>query len=89
MNIMSWSDFINLPPEKRKEVLPTVVTMDGEPYGLVAPPDDVVYIGDMHPRVKIQLKAREALARKGMPKNDGHKIFLTKDRKDVLMAPKG
>lgn len=54
------------------ELLPAVVTFDGEPFFLAAPATgkerQYIYIGDMHPRVQIQLRAKEDVVRRGMTK---------------------
>ncbi len=45
---------------------PAWLTHDGTPYALVCLPEQIIYIGDLHPRVQHQLRAREAQVRHGM-----------------------
>lgn len=78
MNTISKSDFLHLPNENAKAILPVILLFDGEPYALVCLPEDVLYIKDMHPRVQIQFKAREAQVRQGMAKKEeeNKRIYL-------------
>lgn len=61
------SEFRQLSGEQILENLPFILLMEGEPMCIVARPEDVIYLGDLHPRVKIQLKNMENKVRMGMP----------------------
>ena len=67
MNIITWSKLKTTPRAEIEAMMPLTVTFDGEPVGIFSKAGDVIVIGDMHPRVQMQLRAREQLARKGMP----------------------
>jgi len=81
MNSVSKSDFARLTAQEIKSILPTVFKVEGEAVAIVCQPEDVIFIGDMHPRVKNQLKALEAKARLGMMKFDPVDIVLSELRK--------
>jgi hypothetical protein len=63
MNTMTKTDLFKLPAAKIKELLPLVITSDGEIVCVMVDTEKVLLIDDLHPRVQIQLKARETLAR--------------------------
>ena len=67
---MSRTQFLQLPIEEAKSILPLVLTYNGEAVMLCAKPEDFIFLGDMHPRIKHMLKAMEARARVGMPKDN-------------------
>lgn len=61
--------FCKLTREGLKDIIPVEITLDGEVIGAFVDPNEIIYIGDLHPYVRNSLKAKEALARSGMPKN--------------------
>lgn len=48
---------------------PFSVTSNGEEVAYFCRKDGVIVVDDLHPRVRNQLRAREQMARRGMPKN--------------------
>jgi len=70
MNVLTKSEFNRKPASEVLELAPIKILSDGELIGFFGKLEDFIYIGDMHPRVKIQLKAREQLARTGMVSKD-------------------
>ena len=68
MNTINVSVFRSLTVEKMREAMPFTLLADGEPIAVVSKAEDVIVISDMHPRVRIQFKAKEAVIRRGMPK---------------------
>ncbi len=64
---MPVSEFRKLNKKELQQVAPVILTFDGEVIGHFCEVDEVVVIGDMHPRVQRQFKAREQLVRRGMP----------------------
>jgi len=47
-------------------LMPCILTFNGEPVALVAAPEDVIIVSDLHPRVRNTLRAQEKRARAGM-----------------------
>jgi hypothetical protein len=70
MNVISVTEFRKLSMPKIKELMPLKLLADGEPVAFVGHVDDFIYIGDMHPRVQNQFRAREELVRSGMTTRD-------------------
>jgi len=68
MNSLAKSDIYNLSAEKLAKLAPIDVTCYGESLFILCNAKDVIVVSDLHPRVKMQLKALEAKARMGMPK---------------------
>lgn len=68
MNTVNVSVFRSLTVEKMRGLMPFTLLADGEPIAVVSKAEDVIVISDMHPRVRIQFKAKEAMIRRGMPK---------------------
>ena len=54
--------------DKMLEVMPVVLTSDGQPFAVEGKPEDVIVIGDMHPVMKKKMKDLEGIARAGMAK---------------------
>ncbi len=52
--------------ERISEVLPLIITVNGEEKFILASIKDIVAIGDLHPRVRNMIKAQELKARAGM-----------------------
>ena len=50
------------------EAMPCTILSDGEPIAVLSKAEDVIVISDLHIRVRNQLRAREAVVRRGMPK---------------------
>jgi hypothetical protein len=69
VNVISFSDFKKSSKEEIARLMPIRITFDGEPLGIFGQEDKFIYIGDMHPRVQTQMKAKEQLVRTGMPKD--------------------
>ena len=70
MNVLSISEFRRETGKSLLELAPIKLLSEGEPVGFFGKIEDFVYIGDFHPRVKIQFKAKEQLIRQGMPHSD-------------------
>jgi len=70
MNVLTKSEFNRKPASEVVELAPIKILLDGEPIGFFGRVEDFIYIGDFHPRVKIQFRAKEQLVRKGMPNCD-------------------
>ena len=68
MNRITWREVQTTKSSQIAESLPLEVTSSGEVIGYLVRPEDAIVISDLHPAVRAQLKAREALARQGMPK---------------------
>ena len=69
MKKLAKTKFLALSSKKQVELLPCKLTVDGEVVYVVAKPEDIIVIGDLNIFVRQQLKAREELARQGMPKD--------------------
>ncbi len=54
--------------EELKSMLPCWMTYGPDTVCLMCAPEDIIYIGDLHPRVRNQFKAKEELVRRGMSK---------------------
>lgn len=67
MNVLSLSEFRKLSATNLKKVTPCRITADGSEVGVFGAGEDFIFIGDLHPRVKVQFHAKEKLVRKGMP----------------------
>lgn len=78
MNTISRADFTRLNNEDAKSIMPVTLLYDGEPYAVVCKLEDVIFLGDLHPRVRIQFKAKEAVIRRGMAKKEeeNKRIYL-------------
>jgi len=70
MNVLTKSEFNRKPASEVLELAPIKILSDGEPIGFFGKLEDFIYIGDFHPRVRIQFRAKEQLVRKGMPDKD-------------------
>ena len=70
MNVLSISEFRRETGEKLLELAPIKLLSNGEPVGFFGKIEDFIYIGDLHPRVRIQLKAKEQMIRQGIPNSD-------------------
>ena len=70
MNVLTKTEFNRKPATEIVELAPIKILSDGEPIGFFGNIKDFIYVGDLHPRVKIQLRAREELVRKGMVSKD-------------------
>lgn len=69
MRQIAISAFRTMSREGLKDIIPAEITFDGDVIGAWVDPNEIIYIGDLHPFVRNSLKAKEALARSGMPKN--------------------
>jgi hypothetical protein len=69
MNVIQKSKFLNMGVKKQQELLPCKLTVDDEVVMVCAKPEDIIVVGDLNIFVRQQLKAREELARQGMPKD--------------------
>jgi len=71
MKKVSYSDFGKLGKAGIEALgLPILITFDGKPFGVLSSLDGVIVVEDLHPRVRIMLRAQEAKARAGMPKEE-------------------
>ena len=68
MLLIPFGEFRKLTVDEIKKSAPFVVTAQGEPFGFFATAADFIFVGDLHPRVRNNLRAQENLARMGMPK---------------------
>ncbi len=62
---MPFSKLRPLGKDRLVEVLPVVVTSDGESFAIMAKPEDVIVLSNMHPIMRKRLKDLEAIARAG------------------------
>lgn len=67
MNAVSKKKFEQMSVKQVVDALPLIITADGSPIGVLSKMEDVIVIGDMHPAVKRQFRAKETLVRRGMP----------------------
>jgi len=67
MNLMTVSKFKATNVETLKTLLPITVLVNEEVAFMVCDPEQVIALQDLHPAVKMQLRAREKRARAGMP----------------------
>lgn len=66
MKAINKADLRLITNPELKEILPVILLGNGEPVCVLVKPEDVVVIGDMHPAVRRQFKAKERLVRNGM-----------------------
>ncbi len=66
MNIIAWGEMKRLKADELNALLPVLVEVNTEPMFVIGNPEGTLIINDLHPRVQIQLKEREKLARSGM-----------------------
>ena len=81
MNTISSAAFRRLSLEEINERLPFLVTYNGAVSFAVGSPDKTIVMDDLSLPVRAQLKAKEALARSGMP--SPNKIYET----DIYLKP--
>lgn len=74
MRQMSLSDFRKLRVIDMQDMLPVTITAEGVPVAQVVNPDDVIVIGDLHPRLQNRFRAMEKKSRIGMPKAEKVKV---------------
>lgn len=68
MQIIPLSEFRRLTgKEAVQSVSPCAISFDGQIVGYFCNIEDVLFLGDMHPRVRRQFRAQEAKVRMGMP----------------------
>ena len=67
MKQITLGDFKRLRKAEIVASLPFELLADGSPIAVIASVAGVIVIEDLHPRVQNQLKAKEKLARSGMP----------------------
>ena len=79
MNILPKSELCKLPKNQWLELAPIKILWDGEEIGYFCQLDDVLVIGDLHPAVRNQLRARAKLARSAQGKPDVRVDYLPKD----------
>lgn len=70
MNLMTISKFKATSVDKIKELLPLTILVNEDVAFVVCDPEETIVLQDLHPAVKIQLRAREKRARAGMPVPD-------------------
>lgn len=68
MNTVTQSEFSRMTMDEKREIVPAILTADGEDFAMIVQPQDVVVISDLHPRVRNMIKNMELKARAGMPK---------------------
>ena len=73
MKTIGMADFRRMNTEQLKEVMPLLVTFDGEPWAYFVDAKDIIVVSDLHIRVRNNLRAQEKRARIGMPQVE--KIF--------------
>ncbi len=67
MNTITGAQFRRLSQEGMMSSLPLIITHNDNPTAVVARPEDVVILSDLHPRMRNMIKAMEKRARMGMP----------------------
>lgn len=70
MRTHAIKDFRNQSKEDLLASLPCEITWNCEPIFICHNSKDMIYIGDMHPRVRQMFKAMENKVRLGMPKDE-------------------
>ena len=68
MKTFSMTEFKAMTRAEIEAAVPFQMTFDGTPAATVMNPKDIIFIGDMHPRVQIQFRNKETIIRRGMPK---------------------
>lgn len=68
MNQLSHTDLRRLSAAELEKLVPVELTINGFPRFVIDTPENIITLSDLHPRVRIQLKALERKARLGMPK---------------------
>lgn len=63
-------EFKILKKEEIEKYSPIAVTFNGEPFGVFSALENIIYIGDLHPRVQQNFRAMEKKVRAGMPPNE-------------------
>jgi len=81
MNIISWSELRSLSATETLKILPVTITVNGFAVMGLDKIEDIMITSDLHPNVKMQLKAREQMARAGMPPTK--KIFACEVKEPV------
>jgi len=66
MQEISLSEVRKRTVKELKEIMPVIVTADGEAFAYLAGLDDIIILSDLHPRVANMLKMQEKRARSGM-----------------------
>lgn len=67
MNIIGHAELRRLTKGEIEDLMPMIVTNDGEPYAVIDKPENVITLSDIHIRVRNMLRAMEKRARGGMP----------------------
>jgi hypothetical protein len=69
VDIITATELKKFKIEDFKTKMPFKLMANEEVIALVGKPEDYIFIGDMHPRVQAQMRAREQMVRMGMPKD--------------------
>ena len=72
MKTMSKTEIQKLPKDQFKLVMPVIVTSDGDPVGILGDPDEFIYVGKIHPRIRFQINGLLLQARGGKPETIEH-----------------
>ena len=67
MQRLPMSKLKSMPAQEIEEAVPLMITVDMADRFVLCKPEDIIYIGDLHPRVKNSFKAIEQKVRVGMP----------------------
>lgn len=67
MKILSMNDLRHYKVAELDNVLPAMLTVNGEEKYIICSKDEALIIGDLHPRLRIKLNAIVNRARRGMP----------------------
>ena len=67
MRTIALSDFRRYGKDEVTNLLPILITIEGEVKIVAAKPDEIIVLSDLHPRVRTMLKMLERRARAGMP----------------------
>jgi len=67
MKKLSLSDWRRLDKDGVIKVLPCLISIEGEDKIVMADPNEIIVLSDLHPNMRRILKAQENKARGGMP----------------------
>lgn len=89
MNITTTTDLKKIAGRDLPNLSPIAVTFDGEVVAYIVKPEDVIIIGDLHPRVKKQFRAQEQKVRRGMANPRRIELDQLHDEEILDTASKG
>ena len=67
MNIIPLSEIKRLSVVEIEKLIPIIISTDGNARWVLCETEDIIVVGDLHPAMRNILRAKEKLARMGMP----------------------